>query len=624
MLTKKYGCVLLAAVLALTVLCGCNKKESVGMMADGADGYVPQKELELTVWNTQGTDYIAKEISDNVVENWLVIKTKVKVTNVYGNDGGQWSPKLTKLVASNNLPNIVWCQSGQGPAHFAELDDLELVWELTPEMIQKYAPNLWAKTPEYLWERIKVNGKILGIPFNLRPGKETLPGMSDEILNTINKIKTVPINDAMALKTGYLYIRDDILKQFYPEAKDYDELIALLSERGEPIGDELLDIPIFSTDEYIQFMYDIVSGNFKSADGKKVYAYGYTGGDNWEALAWLGADMYGYKGHNYTGTWNSETKRIEIPLVGDLIRRAAKTQNQMLNDNVIDPESLAQTINQFEAKVLNGQYAICSFNMLGDTVSLNEQIKSAGHNFQYRPFLTQVPAQEGYDAYEEEFLWNESLCLLKTLSEEDVYQVLNWINTQYSDEYEEIINWGPEEAGLYTETEDGKREFTDPRFTDYFINQNASALTAEETKGLSGPLTEGYRIGGLFGVTSTAGVNQWMPVIMSGKEVYTPSCNSGFKFLPDSPHVTNVKTYPACQAWSTVYADIPEVVTFWSERATWEDKFKMALAAKPQEFDEKWQGAIDDLNQLVPVSEMADKMTAIAQPIAEQIATESN
>lgn len=50
----------------------------------------------------------------------------------------------------------------------------------------------------------------------------------------------------------------------------------------------------------------------------------------------------------------------------------------------------------------------------------------------------------------------------------------------------------------------------------------------------------------------------------------------------------------------------------------------MALAAKPQEFDEKWQGAIDDLNQLVPVSEMADKMTAIAQPIAEQIATESN
>ena len=31
------------------------------------------------------------------------------------------------------------------------------------------------------------------------------------------------------------------------EAKSYNELVALLEERNEPIGDELLDIPIKST-----------------------------------------------------------------------------------------------------------------------------------------------------------------------------------------------------------------------------------------------------------------------------------------------------------------------------------------------------------------------------------------
>ena len=97
------------------------------------------------------------------------------------------------------------------------------------------------------------------------------------------------------------WIRDDILKMFYPEAKTYDELCAMIDEKGAPIGDELLDIPIYSTDEFIDFMYKIKDANLME-ENKRVYPFGYGGGDNWVALTYLGADMYGYKNHCYTAT----------------------------------------------------------------------------------------------------------------------------------------------------------------------------------------------------------------------------------------------------------------------------------------------------------------------------------
>ena len=435
------------AIITVTIMLfsSCAKNKSVTNDDNGQ--FSPKKQLELTVWDTQGTDYVAKELDENIVEDWLVEKSKVKVTSIYGNGGGQWDMMLTRLVAGDNLPNIVHCGAGQGPAHFAKLDQLGKVWELTPEMIKKYAPEVWKRTPEKYWERIKINGKILGLPYNLAASKETLANLTDEEFNLISKMKIIPKNTVTSSSSGVIWIRDDILKRFYPQAKSYDELVALLKEKGSPIGEELLDIPINSTDEFIKFMYDIKGANIKE-NGKTVYSFGYTGGDNWEALSWLGADMYGYKGHNYTGTWNDMKKSIEIPLTGELIKQAARTQNKMINDNVIDPESLAHNITQFQKKVLNGQYAMVVVSLIGDPITINQQLKDAGKSFRFRPFITKVPAQEEYQQFNMESLWNDSLCLLNTLSEEEVHQVLNWINIQYTDEYEQVKNWGPKDAGL--------------------------------------------------------------------------------------------------------------------------------------------------------------------------------
>ncbi len=613
---KKVLATFMALVLIVVFLASCTKsKPSSNLNKDGV--YTPTKDLELTVWDTQGTDYVAKELGKNVVEDWLVEKTKVKVTNIYGNGGGQWDPLLTKLVAGKNLPDIIHCGAGQGSTHFAKLDQLGQVWELTPEMIQTYAPEVWKRTPARYWEEIKIDGKILGIPYNVPTSPEAFQDLPEGEIQLIMNMKTTPVNTVTSSGSGVIWIRDDILKMIYPNAKSYDELKALLEERGKPIGDELMDVPIHSTKEFIDFMYKVKDLNLKE-NGKTVYTFGFTGGDNWEALSWLGADMYGYKGHYYSGTWNEAKQEMEIPIAGEMIRQAAKTENQMINDEVIDPESLAHNMTQFEEKVLNGRYAMMYISMLGDPASVNKQLEDAGKPYRYRPFLTNVPAQPDYPMYQTETQWTDSLCLLKTLSEEEVYQVLNWMNVQYTDEYEDIKNWGPKEAGLYRETADGKREFTDERFTKYFLEGDRTAMTAEDTLGLQGPEAEGYKVGGLFGVRPTM-YSKWTPEIYLHHETYAPTMFSGFKFAYDSQYTKNIKTFPQCQVWSACFAEIPEVVSFWGAREQWESQFKLAFAAPVKDFDAKWDQAIAELNKIVNIEETEKKMTAVAKPLADEI-----
>ena len=403
-------------------------------------------------------------------------------------------------------------------------------------------------------------------------------------------------------------IRDDILKKFFPEAKTYDELCAIMEETGKPVGDELLDIPIDSSEEFIQFMYDIADLKLKE-NGKSVHAFGYNGSDSWSALTYLGADMYGYKGHAYTSTWNSETQRIEVPLTREIIKQAAKTQNQMINDGVIEAESLAHTSNIFTEKVMNGQYAIVPISLVsGGATAVNESLEATGKSYRYRPFITQVPAPEGYGPFKESALWSESICLLKTLSEDEMHQVLNWINVQFSDEYDQVRNWGPAEVGLYTEDENGIRTFNDEKLQKFFVEGDTKALASEEEKmGLGGK-------GGLLKVVARD-VSKWSPSIMYQKNnTLLPLFGYGFKFTSESKHTQNIATYPPCQIWAAQYAGIPEVVDFWAERGTWESKLKLAFAAADEaEFDKRWQDMLDAVNKICDVKVMEDKMTEIAK-----------
>lgn len=597
---------LMVFVAFALILSGCGKTTTTGGNSDV---------LKLTVWDTQGTDVIVQtEYKDNIVEKWLTEKTGVQVDNIYGNDGGQWDVKLTKLVAGDNLPDIINCGGGQGPAHFAKLDELGEVWHLTPEILQEYAPDLWEQIPQEQWDKMTVNGNILGVPYsyplaavtggyvNFDYSEEDLEYMSQYLMNRTNDLGAYSV-----------WVRDDILKMIYPDAKSFDELVAIMEERQEPIGEELLDIPIYTTEEYVDFMYKVRDLNIKEND-KTVYAYGYDGGDNWGGLAMLGPNMCGYPANNYISVWNSATNSVEVPMVHDIIKEAASIQNKMVRDSVIDPESLAHTAEMYKQKVLNGQYALVSVDLMG--IDVNQELENAGATFRYRPFTTQVPAKPGYEAKDEVSSissWGASLALLKSLSEDEMHKVLGWINTQFTDEYLEIKAWGPEEAGLYVENADGTRTFKDDRLNEFFVKRNTGAIDVSETMGL-GQGSHLFSINPTASFMTTGGhTSKWSPVVMAKYKELKPASSSGFKFKTDSPHITNVKTAPTFFIWSPAFAEIPGVVDFWGARAQWEDKLKLTFASNDDaQFEERWNDLLNTLNEITDIAAMESEMTKAA------------
>ena len=190
-------------------------------------------------------------------------------------------------------------------------------------------------------------------------------------------------------------------------------------------------------------------------------------------------------------------------------------------------------------------------------------------------------------------------------------QALNWVNEQYTSEFEEVYNWGSKEDGLYVE-ENGQRHFTDEKFTRYFIESDKSALVVNDAKGLAGSSGKLYVIPCRY--------SKWTPDIYVGYKKYSPTVTSGFRFPVDSDHVKNVKLAPPCEAYSSEFSAIPEVVTYWNARENWETAVKKVFAASKDEFDAKWESAMTTLNGIVDVSEMERKMTEIAKTYAADLA----
>ena len=602
---KKVITSMLAGTLALSMLAGCGKSgggdsAKVPELKEG-EVYEPQKDMEITVWQTQGSDYVPPaENKNDVVEQWLVNKTRVKVVNAYGNGGGQWESVLARLIAGDNFPEIVACGGGQGPTHFSRLAQANQIWELTPEMLQTYAPDIWEKVPDAMWERIKVDGKIYGIPYLFGASKKIDPNITEEELEVWG-------GGAATATSTFLWIRDDIAKMLYPDCLSYDEAVALLEEKGAPLGDELVDIPINTTDDLVTLMRKIKDLNLTEGS-KPVYPFGYAGADCWVPLARFGPALLGYNSHSYTASWNPDTKEVRVPLTEPIVKEAALLQNQMIREELIEPESLMHTDSQCKEKILNGQYAIAVLSAIMHPPTVNATLQQNGKSFRYRPLITNVQPPEGYEVTRTMPNWGASVGILKAVSAEDLPQILNWLNVQFTDEYEEIRYWGPKEAGLYVDNADGTRTFKNDKYNRMFMYHEEVELQPEEKLGLNGSV-------GMFSIKFRQDT-KWDPMVYNHIRNYQLTPGAGIKFSEDSKYAVDAILSPPAEAWSAEYAGLESVTKYWSSRSQWEEQFKLTLASKSdEEFEQRWQAAIDNLNSIVDIDKMCEEMTEIARGI---------
>ena len=484
-----------------------NLAELIGTAEDSSD--LPDWDgeiLTLRVWEGHGTGAASRNISsDDVVYPELerIFGIKIDSENSFDNGGQDLPSKMAVLAATGDWPEIGMHVMNQ------DLVDADKLYDLT-ELLPVYAPDyyemLQKNSPASIINGFNGTGKLYGINY-LGNDAETMTRLNDNV--DLNKYKYISIpQDRLGLNTQ-VYVRDDILKLAYPEAKTQDEIEALYMEKGEFTREDLYDVPVTSKEEAFEFFYNIkkaIDENNIAEDGRPVSTtFAFSGQDNWALLAALRSGINGMPNTDYFTYFNVQDKKVKMMFMEDVFKQDLLRFNKFVRDGVASEASLIENNEIFSNKLNNGEYAISYAWLIPDDAVL----KSMEKPYRYRKVYFDIEQDTtfGLNQTEESNMSRGGFSIFKdTVKEEDVPRILQYLNYFYTEPGMKLVAWGPQSAELFTE-ENGVRKYTDPELeanmvygerNDADLKYNLASADAEKHFLPAYPKLEiGIRAGGL-------------------------------------------------------------------------------------------------------------------------------
>lgn len=586
---------LISVLLVAMMVCGfvgCSKGANTGVTGGTVDFAVNEigntvddssdlpdwtgKKLSLRMWFGAGNGNVRRNLipTEGVVNEELYRVTGVKFDEdtSFDNGGESFDAKVAKNIASNDWPDVL--VQVEDPRFVEE----GLVYDLT-DLIPKYCPNIVAlanKTGvDYLdYFRDKNTGRIYKVPIQSMNFSYNMPDLNKEDL-----ILVEPPVDPI----GYVYVRDDVLKMLYPNAKSQTEIEELYMKNGGFSMEEILDVPINSKEDFFKFLYDIKKLGLKDGNTEIYPTFIADGLDNWALLSNLGF-LYGYNINNgydanYFTYWDKETNQIEYMFKQDFFKEMLRDYTKLVQDGIASPESLVDTRSVFEQKVNNGHYAV----IYGATSVPNlETLNAQNEGFKYRKVYINVPFNNEKFVYTTSpNIWGESMMIMNNgrIKEEDLPQILRFVDFVFSEAGQKLTHWGPRSAGLWTE-EDGKRTFIDKELEAKIL------YGAANEKDVYYGLQNGVNNSSWPG-SPVMGASRYNPKIMYEIE-RTPSLASKFFSVgmhQDGNALKSGVSYCPNVWYFTNY--VKGAKTFWDARQEYEDSIKKVFTAKDNKEFEK-------------------------------------
>ncbi len=592
---KKVLALILAMLLMSSALVGCDKNggETTGEISDVAVNELADtvedssdlpdwtgKKLDLTMWYGTGSYSLNR---NNISTNDVVTPEIYRVTGVkfaddsYDNNGETMDAKMAKVIATDSWPDVI-----KGGQNMETLIEQDMLWELS-ELIPKYMPHLyqWMQMGDFMKSK-RDDGKIYEIDLN-PPIDYAYPDMDPELLAR---------TQSPASNTGYVFVRDDILKQFKPEAYTQDELVEIYNKNGKFTKDEILNASFSSKEEFYQFLRDVKALGIKAGNRDVYGTYAFAASDNWDFLTVLagglnGWNCFGGSGpmNNYFTYYDVETEKIEYMIEQDFFKETMRELTQLIQEDVISQDSLIDNRATFEEKCASGQYAVLYGGTAPDVNTLNKN----SNGYKYRKVILNIPyntekfmpiVNKLAGSYKFAFLKNE-------IAEEDLPQVLRFFDFMLTDVGQKLTQWGPRSAGLFEETENGRR------FTNKEIEAEAVYGESNDSQlkyGLNNKQWPGY----------PTGPNKWQPIyiydfvpnIARMNHFYSTGVYEPIEIVQSvKPDVYNFKSY------------VPETEEFWAARTSFETAMtKIMVAKNDEEFETLYQNLIDVAvsNKLTP------------------------
>ncbi|SDX63555.1 hypothetical protein [Paenibacillus sp. CF384] len=554
------------------------------------------KQLNLKAWYTHGSGDAKRPSSDKDVvtpEIKRVTGVTIDKDGSFDNGGQDVKVKMGLLNASNDWPDIAFVDGDMAP--FQDLIKAGKVYELT-DAIAQYAPHVAKRMPFDVFPLIKeqitskhLDGdKIWGFP--------TMVGNPDGSIKQLNPdfVPPSPLNSSLGY--NWIWVRDDILKMMYPNAKTQDEIDALYLKNGKFTKEEIFDVPIKSTDDMIKFLYDVqkvIKDKGLKENGKPVQVtYGFGGGDNWSLMTQLFNNVYRIPANNnYFTYYDKASKSIKYSFQQDWFKSGIAEFNKLVRDKVMDPNSLLENNATHLEKLNNGQYAVPYMYDTPDAAVL----KAANKPYRYRKLFIDAPIDFSRTImpYGQNGI-NYSIMIFKDkVSEEDLPQVLRFLDYMISETGEKMYEWGPKSAGLFEE-KDGKRVFVNKDLEDAMVytNQANGAQLSYNLFNTRIGTTDGYGFAWpyypsyMWGAGPLAPYNTYTRTLSAADALgfFDPGnlpgeAQSNFATMLNKGH----------EIWN-FFGSVAEADAFWKNRDAFEKTLTKTLAAKDDaQFESMWK-----------------------------------
>lgn len=441
-------------------------------------------------------------------------KTKVipEIIEVPGNvNQDQW---LQMQILANTLPDIIAPSNGifDNEKTAQILLKNKVLREITADDIKKYMP----RTVKRLNSLGVTVEDWLTANINLIDMKNwTIPSFPSLGINPENR-KMRAITENMSVYSYGMYFRDDILKKIFPQARTEEEFKKLYVEKGGNLSrEEIVDVPLNNPEELYVYLKKVKELGIKVNGQDIIPAHPFlTNGDSASSFMWSMFSFPGFWWQDNGDRLTTDTSMTYFAATPEW-KEYMHWMNRAYNEDLLGKDIFIQKDNQRDAKVKNGMYAV--FQNWLDVNSAKAEAKKRGETYGYRdiPIFMLDLKNKYQDHTQTSFSLGSSWAavgITKSITDEELAQVYNWIDWQFSEEAQELRAWGTPDFYI------GEGE--NRRFKPEYKELEAWSLGGTENE-KDGPYYGLYEVGNDVSINwETMGIGSYSEYLYAPKYVY--------------------------------------------------------------------------------------------------------
>ncbi len=552
------------------------------------------KDFELIAWNTKGSgNYKTYASSEDVVSPEIKRITGVSINkkDSFDNKGNTAASRYNNLLTTGQKMHI---------AYGTDWLEKEDVWDLT-DLVDEYCPTIKARMPSYVWNNENVNGgqkgKVYGIPYGLYSISLTAV---DPLADIQKSIMFSHLNDSCP----YVLVREDILKDAYPQALTTADIDRIYAEQGYFTEEQLFDVDIKSAREFREVFLPKIKKAINDGGEKyeinanrKVTPMLVTAGsdyDTWDFMGKLVPYLVG-GGANSMNTnmsyWDVSTQKIESMLYQDFYKNEVYEWAKMVNNGTIVSKTGMTTVHStLQSELNSGYYAV---GYLSSSMPSGNVCTWKGERINYRKVYLNIPVDTSRFMYcgFGEAVVNSVKFFKDEINRDELAQLLRWLDFQCSRTADKLFAWGPDGANALfnTDQETGMRTYKDSDLDNQMVFSTAMMGDKVQKYSLSNGTVEAanaifpfyYQAGSIYHPKSTYDLSS-----LTG---LASSYYSSAAVLKDKQkEFVGLKLNPSIHVWTD--SNLSGIKAVWGKRLNIEDDLKQLLIAGSSQstFDTAW------------------------------------